>query len=107
MKMPFVNPLSRGSAGLIDRARDIKTWTRERFRLPDEAVISVNELACHVPGCPPKETVVLMMYEERTVQMSIHKAILDITKDDIDSAVKAADQIEQSATTPARNDIRS
>lgn len=105
MRVPFVNPLSRGSGGLIDKARDIKTWTRELFRLPDEAVISVNELACHVPGCSPKETVVLMMFEERTVQVSIHKAMLDITKDDINSALRSENSMEQSATTPARKEI--
>lgn len=94
MRAPFVNPLLRGSAGLIDRARDIKTWTRELSRLPDEAVISVNELACHVPGCPPKETVVLMMFGERTRQISIHKAMLDITREDIASALRGADTME-------------
>jgi hypothetical protein len=79
----FFNPLSRGSSGLLVRAREIKAWTREVFGLPDDVVVSVNELACHVPGCPPKETVVLMMFSDQTVQVSIHKAMLEVTKEDI------------------------
>ncbi|MCK8782279.1 hypothetical protein M0654_20060 [Rhizobium sp. NTR19] len=83
----FINPLSRGSGGLLGRTREIKAWAREVFRLPEDAVVSVNELACHVPGCPPKETVVLMMFRDQTVQVSIHKAILEVTKEDIGQAL--------------------
>jgi nitrate reductase delta subunit len=36
----------------------VQTWTRERFRLPPEAVVMVSELACQLPGCPPLETVI-------------------------------------------------
>ncbi len=79
----FTNPLSRGSVSLLGKVREIKSWTRELFDLPDEAVVSVSELACHVPGCPPKETVVLMMFAGKTVQVSVHKAILDVEKNDI------------------------
>lgn len=86
----FINPLSRGSGGLLGRTREIKAWTREIFNLPEEAVVSVNELACHLPGCPPKETVVLMMFNDQTVQVSIHKAILEVTKEDISQTLSAA-----------------
>lgn len=89
MTRSFANPLSRGSAGVLSRAREIKTWAREFSSLPDDAVVSVNELACHVPGCPPKETVVLMMYSGQTIQVSIHKAIVEITQEDIASALSA------------------
>lgn len=60
----------RGSASILCRAREIKAWARELFGLPDDAVVSVNELACHVPGCPPKETVVLMMF--RSLEIATH-----------------------------------
>jgi hypothetical protein len=88
MGASFVNPLARGSVGVVVKARDIKAWTREVFDLPDDAVVSVNELACHVPGCPPKETVVLMMFADQTVQVSIHKSMLEINKEDIAVASK-------------------
>ena len=89
MSGTFINPLSRSSPGVVGRAREIKAWTREAFLLSDNAVVSVNELSCHVPGCPPKETVVLMMHEEQTVQISIHKAMHDVTKQDIQLAHRA------------------
>ncbi|NTE89531.1 hypothetical protein G6L37_33055 [Agrobacterium rubi] len=85
-----MNPLSRGSGGLLGRTREIKAWTRDIFNLPEDALVSVNELACHLPGCPPKETVVLMMFSDQTVQVSIHKAILEVTKEDISRTFSAA-----------------
>lgn len=86
MGASFVNPLARGSVGVVGKARNIKAWTREAFGLPDDAVVSVNELSCHVPGCPPKETVVLMMFADRTVQVSIHKSMVEINKEDLVAA---------------------
>ncbi len=97
MTTNFVNPLVRHTPAVIQATQNIKQWTREALSLPDEAVVSVNELACHVPGCPPKETVVLVMHMARTIQVSIHKAMQDVTGDDIAQAF--------SATTPARTDL--
>ena len=88
MSSAFANPLARGTASVIDKARAIKRWTRERLALPDEAVVSVNELACHLPGCPPRETVVLVMQDGRTTQASIHKAIQEVTEDDVVDAFR-------------------
>jgi hypothetical protein len=51
--------------------------------LAEEAVVSVNEIACHLPGCPPKETVVLVMQGGQTLQTSIHKAMQQFTEDDV------------------------
>nr|WP_178119241.1 hypothetical protein [Agrobacterium rubi] len=75
---------------MLGRTREIKAWTRDIFNLPEDALVSVNELACHLPGCPPKETVVLMMFSDQTVQVSIHKAILEVTKEDISRTFSAA-----------------
>lgn len=86
MSRAFVNPLARGATGVINRARAIKQWTREQLALPDDVVVSVNELACHLPGCPPKETVVLVMCDGQTTQTSIHKAIEHVTEEDIAAA---------------------
>ena len=36
----------------------IREWTRERFGLPEDAMIFVSEIACGLPGCPPLETAV-------------------------------------------------
>ncbi|MBY5639349.1 hypothetical protein HFO39_32115 [Rhizobium leguminosarum] len=90
MSEAFVNPLARNGPSVINSARAIKTWARKLLSLPDDAVVSVSELACHVPGCPPKETVILVMHDAETVQASIHKPMKDATEDDVAHAFSAA-----------------
>ncbi|MDE3813326.1 hypothetical protein I7I49_24425 [Sinorhizobium meliloti] len=90
MSEAFVNPLAPNGPSVISSARSIKSWAREVLTLPDEAVVSVSELACHVPGCPPKETVILVMQGAGTIQVSIHKAMKDVTEDDLAHAFSAA-----------------
>ena len=86
MSAPFVNPLQRRAPGLVEQARAIKQWTSACLELAEETVVSVNELACHLPGCPPKETVILVMNAERTLQASIHKALTEVAEADIVAA---------------------
>ncbi|WP_081160841.1 hypothetical protein [Ensifer aridi] len=89
MSSPFVNPLARGTPGVVNSVRVIKQWTREVLKLDDDAIVCVNELACHLPGCPPKETVVLVMQGSgSTMQASLHKPMKDIVIEDIASAFR-------------------
>lgn len=90
MSAAFVNPLAPNDPSVINSARAIKSWVRAVRTLPDEAVVSVSELACHVPGCPPKETVILVMLGTETVQVSIHKPMTDVTEDDVAHAISTA-----------------
>ncbi|WP_105385237.1 hypothetical protein [Neorhizobium alkalisoli] len=90
MSEAFANPLARNGASVINSARAIKSWVRTLHSLPDEAIVAVSELACHVPGCPPKETVILVMQDAETVQASIHKPMTDVTEDDVAHAFSAA-----------------
>ncbi|WP_246710242.1 hypothetical protein [Martelella soudanensis] len=84
MSNAFVNPLAPKKPSVVEAARKIKSWTRELLELEDAAVVSTSELACHLPGCPPRETVVLVMqHRQNTVQFSIHKAMIDVTRDDV------------------------
>jgi hypothetical protein len=86
MSRAYPNPLARGTSGIVERARSIKGWTRELLALADDAVVSVNELSCALPDCPPKETVVLVMQGSSTRQVSIHKPLSDVSKDDLERA---------------------
>ncbi len=36
----------------------VKDWTRKRFTLSDDAVVTVVEVECTLPGCAPLETIV-------------------------------------------------
>ncbi len=83
----FNNPLARGSSGIIAKTRTIKGWVRATLDLPQAAIVSVNELACTLPDCPPRETVILVMCDGRTDQVSIHKPISQVTEGEVGKAI--------------------
>src|SRR6266581_629709 len=60
----------------------VTQWTRERFKLPKEAVISVSEIACPLPGCPPLETVVAFWIAEQRYQFKLFKPVEEVVIDD-------------------------
>lgn len=91
MNDAFVNPLARGASGIVGKARQIKAWVKEILALDDDVVISVSELSCARPDCPPKETVILILSGETTRQISIHEAMTDLDKDKIVSAYAKED----------------
>lgn len=91
MNSAFNNPLGRRSQGIVSKAREIKVWTRELLALPEDAVVSVNELSCFLPNCPPKETIVLVMHDGETRQFSLHMAIADVKREVLAAAIGVAD----------------
>ena len=64
----------------VDR---VTQWTRERFRLPKEAAISVAEVACSLPGCAPLETVVMFWIAEQRYQFKLFKPLAEVVVDDL------------------------
>ena len=65
----------------LDRVRE---WTRERFKLPDEATIMVTEIACALPGCPPLETVVAFWTDaDKRHHFKLFKPMQDVVLDDL------------------------
>ena len=71
----------RRDAALI---RQIKDWAYECLPISAEATVAVMELECREPGCPPLETVVAAMEQEKeTRQWKLHKAMPDITLADV------------------------
>lgn len=77
------NPLRRNPR-MPAAAAAIKAWTRTALDIGDDVVISVNELACPLPDCPPRETVVLVLRTGApAMRLSIHKAILEVVKQDV------------------------
>ena len=61
----------------------VTEWTRERFKLSSEAPISVSEIACPLPGCPPVETVVVFWIAERPHQFRLFKPVADVVREDL------------------------
>ena len=78
----FYNPLAPRRRA--PSAADIKAWTGTALRLHRDATVSVSELSCPLPGCPPRETVILVFRPDMPVaQFSIHKAMHMIVRDDV------------------------
>ena len=62
----------------------VKGWTRERFKLGQDATVFVSEVACSLPGCPPLETVVAFWTADDTRhQFKIFKPVREVTNDDL------------------------
>jgi len=80
----------------VDR---VTQWTRERFRLPKEAAISVAEVACSVPGCAPLETVVMFWIAEQRYQFKLFKPLAEVVVDDLPYAwLKDALAVQEGAS---------
>ncbi len=83
--------LNTSNFGTIDRSppqraalKRVKDWTRERFRLDADMVISVAEAACSLPGCPPLETlIVFWTVADRRHHYKIFKPVQEVVEDDL------------------------
>jgi nitrate reductase delta subunit len=75
------------SAAHREALRQVKSWTRERFALHDDAVISVSEVACALPGCPPVETIVVFWTAAETRHhFKVFKPVEEVVEDDLPPA---------------------
>ena len=75
---------NRVDAAVLARLRD---WTRAQFGLADDVTVMVNELACSLPGCPPRETVVVFWTTpDRRHHFKIFKPAAEVARDDLPPA---------------------
>lgn len=64
--------------------RRVKTWTAERFSLSDDMTVSVMEVACGLPGCPPLETIVTFWTtSDSRHAFKVFKPIIEVTPQDL------------------------
>lgn len=66
------------------RTIEVKAWVKQKLKLGETDLISVAELACHEPDCPPVETVLTVHDadgERRT--WKVHKPLLEIEEADV------------------------
>ena len=67
--------------------QQVKAWTRERFALPDDAMIVVIETACTEPGFPPRETIVAFHTPPANRHsFRVFKPVAEIVPDDLPPA---------------------
>lgn len=93
----FVNPLKpRVGSGYSEALKRIRQWTLSSIP-PGEPIISVTEAACAQPGCPPRETMVLILWPDApTWKVRIHKAMPDVLEEDVVVALRSVEMIDTS-----------
>ena len=73
----------------VELIRKLKIQISEKYKLPESTIISVAELACHEPGCPPIETVFTARAEDGSMQnWKIGKSIDKIEQSNINQLEK-------------------
>nr|WP_321523933.1 hypothetical protein [uncultured Cohaesibacter sp.] len=92
----FMNLMSNAQAhGIPAHVSRIKAWTRAALPLEPSTIISVNEIACGQPDCPPRQVVVLILRSgQSALKYAIHKSLLDTTEEDIRNAIKTSGLFE-------------
>ena len=64
----------------------IKAWATELLTLQPSTTVSISQLRCNEPCCPPVETVIAVMAETpRTYK--VHKAASDVEYQDVVNAI--------------------
>ena len=90
--MVFTMGIRNLMAGMFDRKvtnpkalRNLKSLFIEKYNLQESTILSVAELSCHEPGCPPIETVITAREVDGSMKnWKVHKSIGEIKKVDID-----------------------
>ena len=68
----------------LDIIRRIKSTLRMALDLPDEAIVTVTQLACLEEGCAPLETVIgLLQPKQPQLQFKVHKETAAVNSDDL------------------------
>ena len=62
--------------------QQLKTWVYDLLKLDPDIGISVGQLQCKEPDCPPIETVITIL-SQPAQQYKIHKALDDIVLADV------------------------
>lgn len=71
---------------MADTAQQLQAWVRERFRLPPQAVVMVDERTGSVPGGPPRETVIVFWGDTQLTtrhHYRVFKPLADVQPDDL------------------------
>lgn len=67
----------------ITRREQMKELIRAHFGLTEDSAITLVELRCTEPGCPPLETVIGILSATEQRQYKIHKSLSEVEEADI------------------------
>ena len=66
--------------------QNLKNLIIEKFRLKEDTTVSIAELSCHEPNCPPKETIITIRKAKGiTSNLRIHKPLDQIKREDVET----------------------
>ena len=67
-----------------EKIRNLKLLISEKYELSDKTIISIAELSCHEPDCPPIETIITARYENGSMKnWRVAKPIDEVEESDI------------------------
>ena len=68
----------------IEKIRNLKLLISNKYKLSDNTIISIAELSCHEPDCPPIETVITVRYKNGSMKnWRVAKPISEVEEIDI------------------------
>ena len=70
-----------------EQIRQLKAWVHEALDISTDIPVSISQLACHEPDCPPVETVIAIMTRPPQ-QFKLHRPLCDIGQSDIHALQK-------------------
>ena len=80
----MINPFSSKRKSDLSRIAAIKGWVIEALRLSDATPLMVTELECAEEGCPPLETVIVILDTPGNPrQYKVFKPLAEVTTEDI------------------------
>lgn len=72
-----------------DQLRQLKTWVYDCLALDEATPISISQLKCTEPGCPPLETVIAVMTQPPQTY-KIHRPATELDQADLVKALTTA-----------------
>ena len=73
-----------------EKVRHLKKIISLKLKLPETTILSIAELNCHEPDCPPKETIITAnAIDGKSETWKIAKSIDEIDNFDIENLLKS------------------
>ena len=70
----------------IEKIRNLKLLISKKYKLSENTIISIAELSCNEPDCPPIETVITARNEDGSMKnWRVAKSIEEIQESDINN----------------------
>ena len=70
----------------VEKIRNLKLLISKKYKLSENTIISIAELSCQEPDCPPIETVITARNEDGSMKnWRVAKSIEEIEESDINN----------------------